>query len=76
MSRQNYLQLETRTTDPRLSTLVALVRIGMRANVIAPELVTKKKPRLRKEPMPHVYSVGKPYNPDRKIWPQYSITFM
>ena len=45
-SRQNYIQLETRTRDPRLSTIVALVGLGMRATVIVPELVTRPAARL------------------------------
>lgn len=38
MSQQGYAQLESKTLDPRLSTIVALVGLGMRADRIAPEL--------------------------------------
>jgi predicted transcriptional regulator len=39
----NYVQLETDTTDPRLSTLAALVRAGFRLEAIAPEFGTSRK---------------------------------
>jgi len=38
ISRQSYLQLEIRTVDPRISTIVKLVAIGMRLGAIVPEL--------------------------------------
>ena len=41
MSQQNYSQLERITTDPRLSTIVALVGLGMRASAIVPELAKR-----------------------------------
>jgi transcriptional regulator with XRE-family HTH domain len=41
MLRETYTQLETKTLDPRLSTIVALVGLGMRASAIVPELGKK-----------------------------------
>ena len=44
VSRQSYLQLETRTLDPKLSTIVSLVGgVGMRLSTIAPELFEAKR---------------------------------
>jgi DNA-binding XRE family transcriptional regulator len=37
VSRQSYLQLEKKTLDPRLSTIVGLVSIGMRLEVLVPK---------------------------------------
>jgi transcriptional regulator with XRE-family HTH domain len=42
MLRETYTQLETKTLDPRLSTLVGLVGLGMRASAIVPELTRTK----------------------------------
>jgi transcriptional regulator with XRE-family HTH domain len=41
MTQQGYANLERRTTDPRLSTIVALVGLGMRAEKIVPELARR-----------------------------------
>jgi transcriptional regulator with XRE-family HTH domain len=38
VSRQAYLQLECRTSDPRLSTLIKLCEIGMKLETLVPEL--------------------------------------
>ena len=46
VSRQSYLQLETKTVDPRVSMLVRLVSIGMRLSAIVPELA--KPPAARR----------------------------
>jgi DNA-binding XRE family transcriptional regulator len=47
LQRQSYVQLESKTTDPRLSTLIKLCEIGMKLSVLAPELCKKDSDALK-----------------------------